>query len=90
MKSLIAAALLLALAIPAHARTATAALWDCGDGTTVIEDDGKFGVYVRHPGAPGEADFTNHGSIRLNLKWDFRGSEVRVWLNSKRCSHTTE
>jgi hypothetical protein len=86
MKTLILVALLLAQASSSSAYTATAAIWDCGNGAKVIEDDGKFGVFTRHPGEPGEADMANHGAIRLDLKWDFRGNEARVWLNGKRCS----
>lgn len=87
MKTLIAAAMLLALASPAHAVTDadTAARWDCGNRTRVTED-GEFGVFVHRP--LDDADYANHGVIRLDLKWDYRGGKTRVWLNGKICKQT--
>ena len=87
MKTLIAASLL--LAFPTAAMSATAAEWDCGNGTTISAYKGKFGVWFG-PAHEGGEDFpySAPGVRRFNLTWNFRGPKDMVRLNGRSCKRT--
>ena len=82
MKTLIAAALLLALTTPAFA-FGDHNDWDCGNGINVMEGKGLT-VFINTPTNPNPkstAETTYPAKGRFDLKWSDKG----IWLNGRKC-----
>jgi hypothetical protein len=80
VKTLIAAALLLALTSPASAG-GSAAKWDCGKGIKAIADRGEFSIYMGKPYA--DDAYPDQGTVKWDLRATNKGTEI--WLNGKAC-----
>ena len=92
MKSLIAAAMLLALVSPAYATSD--AEWDCPGGIRVsagrnqIVASFTYGPDRNDPDSENPRRIQLIGNRHLNLKWDFRNHAEGpdLWLNGKACT----